>query len=909
MPDSACATCRSCNAPFTFFNRRHHCRACFYIFCGDCSSSFVTIPPLIKRGVHHLAPFHAHPAHRPLSRALTIPDFAFWLANSVKNCTRRKEQQSRVHVAKRQKQERAQREREIRAHRQRYTRQREDDDEEEEEEDEEGCEDGTGDNIFSFDEFSVLGSTSAVSNTTARPIATTTASTMTARSTTNLTRNATSHSGGALCSDGLAGLAGSALRHSTSVPLLISRSPWDFEAKRGGGEDDEDGGQEEEEDAGASLLLCGAPMFSPCSGQTNLFNDVENNCEFDVTVELSQSHLFSTASGLRERVCNRCKDIITRVTASEGVIRMLLSNPYIDLLDFKVLKCVSKTTRAAVEFLEKKWSKLGQNRFDLAACRSPVANALLSQNAHLIRDHPSWEILAASAGCYPSDAKLTAAHMKTYREFAQRLRQGGWRRTAKHYEFGTTREICDQLRCKKICNPVMLLGQCITVILRLPRNSPLRAKAFQRLIAATDQLETTDREQTKTREKEEKKTRAKTKMFPLIPFVPSLIWMSMDEPDVLQKVIIPTMKKDNEFAYLAYFCARGHPHLRFIKAALYKVLAPEQRKEVASSEFFLNAILHLLNPSMRPSERLSAIDAHVLAQKPFLPGSARFRVVSIDTRTVKQLTSSTYPWVMQCEIEDVQENIVETRTVMVKPESVWNDLTVMLVQRYLLSLDPSLELEPYLVTPLGISQGLVMFVKGCKSLFEIEKNGTIMTWLSDSHQTKCSADIQKTFMRSCAITCVLSLLLGFGDRHLQNILCSGATGRLIHIDYGFLWSEEPTVSRHRFWLPEQIIRLTPGMLQVFQTHFYRDFLSLCASINRMVRSVAVDLYYICWALIPVGSTDEYKMRAHFTSFLLPYTMNASDADAAIVNVIEHETKTSSTPFSSIVHKFMKYLDQ
>jgi hypothetical protein len=771
------------------------------------------------------------------------------------NCTRRKEQQSRV--AKWQKQERVPRENEI-----------ETGVEEEEEEEEEDA----AENIFSFDEFSVLGSTSSVSNLTAR---------------SPRSHPLTATSSYSNCN------VGPVLRHSKSVPRLITKTRHDFEEEGGGGG----------KGVGASLLLRGAPIFSTQTGQAKLFNDIPS-VEFDGKVELSKSHLFSTASRLRERVCDRCKNIITRVAASEGVIRMLLSNPYIDLLDFKVLKYVSNTTRVAVEFLEKKWSKLGQNRFDLAACMSPITKALLAQNTHLIRDHPSWEILAASAGCYPSDARLTAAHMDTYQLFAQKLRQSGWQRAAVHYEFKTTRDICDQLRCKKICNPVMLIGQCITVILRLPRDSPLRVTAFQRLIAVVDEHGHGQGLNQKTLEKEGGK-----KMFPLIPFVPSLIWMSMDEPDVLEKVIIPTMKKDNEFAYLAYFCARGHPHLRFIKAALYKVLLPEQRKEVTASEFFLNAVLHLLNPSMRPSERLSAIDAHVLAQKPFLPGSARFRVISIDTRTVKQLASSTYPWVMQCEIEDVQENIVETRTVMVKPESVWNDLTVMLIQQYLLALDPSLELEPYLVTPLGISQGLVMFVKGSKSLFEIEKNGTIMNWLSDSHQTKCSAYIQKTFMRSCAITCVLSLLLGFGDRHLQNILCSGTTGRLIHIDYGFLWSEEPTVSRHRFWLPEQIIRLTPGMLQVFRTHFYRDFLSLCASINRMVRSVAVDLYYICWALIPVGSTDEHKMRAHFTSFLLPYTMNASDADAAIVNVIEHETKTSSTPFSSIVHKFMKYLDQ
>lgn len=37
VPDQLVVACSSCNSPFTLFRRRHHCRACGQIFCGECS--------------------------------------------------------------------------------------------------------------------------------------------------------------------------------------------------------------------------------------------------------------------------------------------------------------------------------------------------------------------------------------------------------------------------------------------------------------------------------------------------------------------------------------------------------------------------------------------------------------------------------------------------------------------------------------------------------------------------------------------------------------------------------------------------------------------------------------------------------------------------------------------------------
>ena len=43
MPDKLCKKCYACEAQFTVFRRRHHCRLCGQVFCSRCSSCFVEI--------------------------------------------------------------------------------------------------------------------------------------------------------------------------------------------------------------------------------------------------------------------------------------------------------------------------------------------------------------------------------------------------------------------------------------------------------------------------------------------------------------------------------------------------------------------------------------------------------------------------------------------------------------------------------------------------------------------------------------------------------------------------------------------------------------------------------------------------------------------------------------------------
>ena len=46
VPDDAYSECMICRVEFSFFNRKHHCRYCGKLLCGECTPSFIRLPDL-----------------------------------------------------------------------------------------------------------------------------------------------------------------------------------------------------------------------------------------------------------------------------------------------------------------------------------------------------------------------------------------------------------------------------------------------------------------------------------------------------------------------------------------------------------------------------------------------------------------------------------------------------------------------------------------------------------------------------------------------------------------------------------------------------------------------------------------------------------------------------------------------
>lgn len=51
MPDDSCMVCYDCDAQFTIFNRRHHCRKCGRVFCAKCTTNSIPAKSIEKRNL------------------------------------------------------------------------------------------------------------------------------------------------------------------------------------------------------------------------------------------------------------------------------------------------------------------------------------------------------------------------------------------------------------------------------------------------------------------------------------------------------------------------------------------------------------------------------------------------------------------------------------------------------------------------------------------------------------------------------------------------------------------------------------------------------------------------------------------------------------------------------------------
>jgi hypothetical protein len=97
----------------------------------------------------------------------------------------------------------------------------------------------------------------------------------------------------------------------------------------------------------------------------------------------------------------------------------------------------------------------------------------------------------------------------------------------------------------------------------------------------------------------------------------------------------------------------------------------------------------------------------------------------------------------------------------------------------------------YEVLALSNNDGFMRCVPGCEPVAEIVKQGnTISAYLHTKNPTPESyEEALDNYVRSCAGYCVLNMVLGWGDRHLHNVLLT-ADGHLFHIDFGFILGKD-----------------------------------------------------------------------------------------------------------------------
>lgn len=96
----------------------------------------------------------------------------------------------------------------------------------------------------------------------------------------------------------------------------------------------------------------------------------------------------------------------------------------------------------------------------------------------------------------------------------------------------------------------------------------------------------------------------------------------------------------------------------------------------------------------------------------------------------------------------------------------------------------------YNVLPFSEDDGMVEFVPRCTTISDIQNK--MKTYLEETSK-KNNYDLEKvieTYIDSCAGYCVVTYLLGIGDRHLENLMID-ESGHMFHVDFGYIFGKNP----------------------------------------------------------------------------------------------------------------------
>ncbi|XP_075166351.1 phosphatidylinositol 3-kinase 59F [Haematobia irritans] len=145
-----------------------------------------------------------------------------------------------------------------------------------------------------------------------------------------------------------------------------------------------------------------------------------------------------------------------------------------------------------------------------------------------------------------------------------------------------------------------------------------------------------------------------------------------------------------------------------------------------------------------------------------------------------------------------------------------------------------LKLTPYKVLATSSKHGFLQYIDSYTVADVLAREGSILNFFRkhnpcDSAPYGILPEIMDTYIKSCAGYCVITYLLGVGDRHLDNLLLT-TNGKLFHIDFGYILGRDPKPMPPPMKLSKEMVEAMGGVSSELHHEFrkqcYTAFLHL-----------------------------------------------------------------------------------
>ena len=236
-----------------------------------------------------------------------------------------------------------------------------------------------------------------------------------------------------------------------------------------------------------------------------------------------------------------------------------------------------------------------------------------------------------------------------------------------------------------------------------------------------------------------------------------------------------------------------------------------------------------------------------------MPFDPSITIKDVQIVNIVQLNTFTMPWVIP--IDTYERGIIK---ILLKHDDLRKDKFVMTVTNMMKQINHDITLNTYHVLPVDDMFGIIEMLTDASTLQEINKESSLTNWIVKNNITKSMLDIRKDFILSCASNCILSFMMGVGDRNLGNILVS-KDGSLAHIDFSYILGTDPK------WEELTEMRITPGMVDLLGGNTSDHFKQLkitCSSLFSHIKTYS----YFWYALFRYLSAVDPPIDPHHRKF-------------------------------------------
>lgn len=357
----------------------------------------------------------------------------------------------------------------------------------------------------------------------------------------------------------------------------------------------------------------------------------------------------------------------------------------------------------------------------------------------------------------------------------------------------------------------------------------------------------------------------------IIQFIPWWMQLGVAAQKFLSHTLFHQQKIQNKaLAFALYFeCdSKNTPFHAAMKSLLQQRLHKKIWTQIQNTVRFMDTVQKSISVGPQPLQ-------HAL-----LPYNTNVTVYSIES--IKQLNSASAPHVVTLRTSD------GIKKILIKTEDVRRDRCTMVICKLLERLCNTRCLSyPVLVTKTG---GWIEMLPA-KTLYALGNQLSTHILNQNTHTT---VELLRTrFTKSVVGSCILSYMLGVGDRHLQNIVVT--QGELAHIDFSYILGHDPKM--------EMTLRVTQPMIQMMggkhSTH-YNTFIKDVASTYTTMR-----YYTSLWCALMENIAHERlvsiaEVRNHVEQKLGPV------ASVQVVDIVKNHSDTWSHAINDMVHGIFQF---